>query len=36
MMASHMPHQFSCQGKATCLMIIAFDRPYDIRWGKGG
>ena len=36
MMASHMLHQFSCQGKVTCLMIIAFDRPYDIRWGKGG
>jgi quercetin dioxygenase-like cupin family protein len=36
MMASHMPHQFSCQGKSTCLMIVAFDRPYDIHWGKGG
>src|ERR1700681_368553 len=33
MMASHMPHQFSCQGKSTCLMVVAFDRPYDIRWG---
>lgn len=36
MMASDMPHQFSCQGKSTCLMVVAFDRPYDIRWGKGG
>src|SRR3984893_11717694 len=36
MIASHMPHQFSCQGKSTCLMVVAFDRPYDIRWGKGG
>ena len=36
MMASHMPHRFSCQGKSTCLMIVAFDRPYDIHWGKGG
>jgi mannose-6-phosphate isomerase-like protein (cupin superfamily) len=35
-MGSHMPHQFSCFGKATCIMIVTFDRPYDIRWGKGG
>jgi mannose-6-phosphate isomerase-like protein (cupin superfamily) len=36
MMGSRMPHQFSCQGKSACLMIVAFDRAYDIRWGKGG
>ena len=36
MMGSHMPHQFSCQGKSACLMIVAFDRAYDIHWGKGG
>jgi quercetin dioxygenase-like cupin family protein len=36
MMGSHMPHQFSCQGKAACLMIVTFDRAYDIYWGKGG
>jgi quercetin dioxygenase-like cupin family protein len=36
MMGSHMPHQFSCQGKSACLMIVAFDRAYDINWGKGG
>jgi hypothetical protein len=22
--------------KATCIMMITFDGPYDIRWGKGG
>jgi hypothetical protein len=36
MMGSHMPHQFSCQGKSACLMIVSFDRAYDIYWGKGG
>ena len=36
MMGSHMPHQFSCQGKSACLMIVTFDRAYDISWGKGG
>jgi quercetin dioxygenase-like cupin family protein len=35
MMAGHMPHQFTCQGKVACLMIVAFDRAYDIYWGKG-
>lgn len=36
MMGSHMPHQFSCQGKTACLMFVTFDRAYDIRWGKDG
>jgi quercetin dioxygenase-like cupin family protein len=36
MMAGHMPHQFTCQGKSACLMVVAFDRAYDIFWGKGG
>jgi quercetin dioxygenase-like cupin family protein len=36
MMGGHMPHQFTCQGKFACLMIVAFDRAYDIYWGKGG
>src|SRR6266478_979383 len=36
MMGSHMPHQFSCQGKSACLMIVTFDRTYDIHWGKDG
>lgn len=35
-MGSRMPHQFSCVGKAACMMIVTFDGPYDIRWGKGG
>jgi quercetin dioxygenase-like cupin family protein len=34
-MGSRMPHQFTCQGKSACLMIVAFDRAYDIYWGKG-
>jgi quercetin dioxygenase-like cupin family protein len=36
MMGSQMPHQFSCQGKAACLMVVTFDRAYDIHWGKSG
>jgi quercetin dioxygenase-like cupin family protein len=36
MMGGHMPHQFTCQGRSACLMIVAFDRAYDIYWGKGG
>src|ERR1700747_2966578 len=35
-MGSRMPHQFTCQGKSACLMGVAFDRAYDIFWGKGG
>ena len=35
-MGGHMPHQFTCQGKFACLMVVAFDRAYDIYWGKGG
>jgi hypothetical protein len=34
MMGSRMPHQFSCQGRAECLMFITFDRAYDIFWGR--
>ena len=36
MMGGRMPHQLTCQGKSACLMIVAFDRAYDIYWGKGG
>jgi mannose-6-phosphate isomerase-like protein (cupin superfamily) len=36
MMGSHMPHQFTCQGKFACVMTVAFDGAYDIYWGKGG
>ena len=35
-MGGHMPHQFTCQARSGCLMIVAFDRAYDIYWGKGG
>jgi hypothetical protein len=34
-MGSHMAHQFACQGTVACVMFIAFDRAYDIKWGKG-
>ena len=34
-MAGRMAHQFSCQAKSGCLMIVVFDRAYDIFWGKG-
>jgi quercetin dioxygenase-like cupin family protein len=35
-MGGRMPHQFTCQSRSACLMIVAFDRAYDIYWGKGG
>jgi len=25
MMGGRMPHQFTCQGKFACLMIVTFD-----------
>jgi anti-sigma factor ChrR (cupin superfamily) len=34
-MGSQMPHQFTCLARPGCLMIVAFDGPYDIFWGKG-
>jgi Cupin domain len=34
-MGGHMAHQFTCQGKAACVMFVTFDRTYDIFWGKG-
>ena len=34
-MGSHMAHQFTCKGSAPCVMFVAFDGPYDIKWGKG-
>jgi quercetin dioxygenase-like cupin family protein len=34
-MGGRMAHQFTCQGKSACLMFVAFDRAYDIFWGKG-
>jgi quercetin dioxygenase-like cupin family protein len=36
MMGGHMPHQFTCHNKSACLMIVTFDRAYDIFWEKGG
>jgi mannose-6-phosphate isomerase-like protein (cupin superfamily) len=36
MMGSRMAHQFTCQGRAACVMFVTFDRAYDIFWGKGG
>ena len=34
MMGGRMAHQFTCQGTEACVMFIAFDGPYDIKWGK--
>jgi mannose-6-phosphate isomerase-like protein (cupin superfamily) len=36
MMGGPMPHQFTCQGKSPCVMIVVFNRAYDIYCGKGG
>ena len=33
-MGGRMPHQFTCAGKAACIMMVTFDGPYDIRWGQ--
>jgi quercetin dioxygenase-like cupin family protein len=35
-MGGRMPHQLTCAGKAACIMMVTFDGPYDIRWGKDG
>jgi quercetin dioxygenase-like cupin family protein len=34
-MGGRMAHQFTCNGKAACVMFVTFDRAYDIFWGKG-
>jgi len=34
-MESKVPHKFVCQDKSECLMVVIFDRKYDIFWGKG-
>jgi quercetin dioxygenase-like cupin family protein len=34
-MASKVPHRFVCQRKTECLVMVTFDRKYDIFWGKG-
>ncbi len=35
MMPSKEKHQFSCKSKTECIMIVTFDRPYDIQWVRG-
>jgi quercetin dioxygenase-like cupin family protein len=34
LMPSKKHHQFSCGEKSECLMVVSFDRPYDIFWVK--
>ena len=35
MMQGKVPHQFSCEGKTPCEIIVMFDGAYDIFWGQG-
>jgi quercetin dioxygenase-like cupin family protein len=35
MMQGKVAHQFACEGRAPCLIIVVFDGVYDIFWGKG-
>ncbi len=34
-MAGKVPHQFSCEHKEVCLILVWFDGKYDITWGRG-
>jgi quercetin dioxygenase-like cupin family protein len=34
LMPSKKHHQFSCRSNSECLMVVSFDRPYDIFWVK--
>ena len=34
MMPGKAKHQFSCQSNNECVMIVSFDRPYDIFWAE--
>jgi mannose-6-phosphate isomerase-like protein (cupin superfamily) len=34
MMPSKTRHRFSCGSNAECLILVTFDRPYDIFWDK--
>ena len=34
LMPSKKHHQFSCDSASECLMVVSFDRPYDIFWVK--
>jgi hypothetical protein len=33
-MAGNMAHQFTCQGRDSCVMFVTFDGAYDIKWGR--
>ena len=35
MMQGKVPHQFACEGKTPCVIIVVFDGIYDIFWGQG-
>jgi anti-sigma factor ChrR (cupin superfamily) len=35
-MPGKMAHQFVCRGRRACLLLVTFDAPYDIFWGKTG
>ena len=34
MMPSKKIHRFSCSSNGECLIVVTFDRPYDIFWVK--
>ena len=34
-MPGKVPHQFTCDRKAACLIMVWFDGKYDITWGRG-
>jgi len=34
-MEGRKPHQFACDGKSECLVVVMFDGVYDIFWGHG-
>ena len=34
-MQGKVPHQFACEPKVACLIMVSFDGKYDIFWGRG-
>ena len=34
-MQGKVPHQFACELKVACLIMVSFDAKYDIFWGRG-
>ena len=34
-MRGRVPHQFTCEQKAACLIMVWFDAKYDLFWGRG-